>query len=139
MSLIINSFKRLVLAHLEDITGSLMDPPLFAYHANMSVDLNAWDCITVLQHFDSPGTYARILFVDISSAINIIIPDILHSPSSQSPNLPLNHKLPYEPEAAGGVTSSTQTISTGAPQGCVLSPLLFFLYTTLHLTSAPSR
>ena len=29
----------------------------------------------------------------------------------------------------GGQTSDTLTISTGAPQGCVLSPLLYNIYT----------
>ncbi|KAI3354840.1 hypothetical protein L3Q82_004647 [Scortum barcoo] len=37
----------------------------------------------ILQHLDSPGTYARILFVNFSLAFNTIIPDILHSKLSQ--------------------------------------------------------
>ncbi|KAK3546106.1 hypothetical protein QTP70_022870, partial [Hemibagrus guttatus] len=71
-------FERLVLAHLKDITGPLLDPLQFAYRANRSVD----DAVNmglhyILQHLDKPGTYARILFVDFSSTFNTIIPGTL--------------------------------------------------------------
>jgi hypothetical protein len=63
------SFERLVLSHLKSITDPLLDPMQIAYRANRSVD----DAVNmalhfILQHLDSAGTYARILFVDYSSA-----------------------------------------------------------------------
>ncbi len=73
-SVIMKSFKRLMLAHLKDITGPLLNPLQFAYRANRSVD-NAvhMGLQYILQHLDPPWTYARILSVDF------IIPDILCS------------------------------------------------------------
>ncbi|KAK9541994.1 hypothetical protein VZT92_001998 [Zoarces viviparus] len=73
------SYERLVLSHLKTLTDPLLDHLQFAYRANRSVD----DAVNmahhfILQHLDSPGTYARILFVDFSSAFNTIIPSLLH-------------------------------------------------------------
>ncbi|XP_056284891.1 uncharacterized protein LOC130203019 [Pseudoliparis swirei] len=75
---VMKSFERLVLTHLKDITGPLLEPLHFAYCANRSVD----DAVNMelhhmLQHQDSLGTYARVLFVDFSSAFNTIISEVL--------------------------------------------------------------
>ncbi|KAF7641196.1 hypothetical protein LDENG_00289540, partial [Lucifuga dentata] len=83
-SVLLKSFKRLVLSHLKAITDPLLDPLQFAYRAIRSVD----DAVNmalhfILQHLDSSGTYARILFVDFSSAFNTIIPILLQDKLSQ--------------------------------------------------------
>ncbi|XP_053089220.1 B-cell receptor CD22-like [Pangasianodon hypophthalmus] len=64
----------------------------------------------ILQHLDRPGTYW----------INSFLTD-----RQQLVKL-------------GKFSSSTHTISTGAPQGCVLSPLLFSLYTNDCTSKDPS-
>ncbi len=131
------SLERLVLAYLKDITSPLLDPLQFAYRANRSVD----DAVNmglhyILQHLDKPGNYARILFVDFSSAFNTIMPDLLSDKLTQL-SVPtsicqwITSFLTDRQQLVrlGKLTSRTLTISTGAPQGCVLSPLLFSLYT----------
>ncbi|MCI4375229.1 hypothetical protein PGIGA_G00106870 [Pangasianodon gigas] len=140
------SFERLVLAYLKDITGPLLDPLQFAYRANRSVD----DAVNmglhdILQHLDKPGTYARILCVDFSSAFNTIIPDTLLNKLTQF-SVPtsicqwITSFLTDRQQLVrlGKFTSNTCTISTGAPQGCVLSPLLFFLYRNDCTSKDPS-
>ncbi len=77
-----------------------------------------------------------MLFIDFSSAFNTIIPQQLINKLNL---LGLNNSLcnwildflTGRPQSVrvGHNTSSTTTLSTGAPQGCVLSPLLFTLLT----------
>ncbi len=77
-----------------------------------------------------------MLFIDFSSAFNTIIPQQLINKLNM---LGLNNSLynwildflTGRPQSVrvGHNTSSTTTLSTGAPQGCVLSPLLFTLLT----------
>jgi len=137
-SVIMKSFERLVLAHLKDITGPLLDPFQFAYRANRSVD----DAVNmglhyILQHLDRPGTYARILFVDFSSAFNTIMPDLL-MPSSICQWISSFLMDRQQRVRLGKLTSRTLTTSTGAPLGCVLSSLLFSLYTNDCTSKDPS-
>ncbi len=145
-SVAMKSFERLVLAYLKASTGPLLDPLQFAYRANRSVD----DAVNmglhyILQHLDRPGTYVRILFVDFSSAFNTIIPVTLQNKLTQL-SVPtsvcqwITSFLTDRQQLVrrGKLSSSTHTISTGAPQGCVLSPLLFSLYTNDSTSKDPS-
>ncbi len=121
---------------LDPWTPSL-DPFQFAYRSNRSTD----DAIATalhpaLTHLDKTDTYVRLLFIDFSSAFNTIIPQqLIHKLVQLGLNTSLcNWLLDFltgRPQAVrvGSNTSSTITLNTGAPQGCVLCPLLFTLLT----------
>ncbi len=80
----------------------------------------------ILQHVDKPRNYARILFVDFSSAFNTILPDLLSDKLTQL-SVPtsicqwITNFLTDRQQLVrlGKLTSITLTISTGKPQGCV--------------------
>ncbi len=141
-SVVMKSFERLVLAYMKASTGPLLEPLQFAYRANRSVD----DAVNmglnfILQHLDRPGTYVRILLVEFSFTFSAIIPDTLHNKLAQlSVCQWITSFLTDRQQLVrlGKYTSSTHTISTGAPQVCVLSPLLFCLYTNDYTSKDPS-
>ncbi len=111
-----------------------MDPLQFAYRPNRSTD----DAIShvlhsSLTHIDSKnGNYVRLLFIDYSSAFNTIVPTKL---AVKLTDLGLNtwiqDFLTARPQVVkvGQFTSNSITLNVGAPQACVLSPLLYSLYT----------
>ncbi len=127
------------MAYLKASTGLLLDPLQFAYRANRSVD------DFILQHLDRPGTYVRILFVDFSSAFNTNILDTLQNKLTQL-SVPtsvcqwITSFLTNRQQVVrlGKYTSNTRMITTGAPQDCVLSPLLFSRYTNDCTSKDPS-
>uniref|UniRef100_A0A9J8AUK8 Reverse transcriptase domain-containing protein n=2 Tax=Cyprinus carpio TaxID=7962 RepID=A0A9J8AUK8_CYPCA len=85
---------------------------------------------------DKKDSYVRMLFIDFSSAFNKIIPQqLIYRLVQLGLNILLcNWLLDFltgRPQAVrvGSNTSSTITLNNWAPQGCVLSPLLFTLLT----------
>ncbi|GAA6106506.1 piezo-type mechanosensitive ion channel component 1-like, partial [Tachysurus ichikawai] len=131
--IVMKCFEKLIMRHIETQLPPSLDPLQFAYHPNRSTD----DAIATaphlaLTHMDNKDTYVQMLFIDFSSAFNTIIPQHLIGKLSL---LGLNTSLcnwildflTWRPQSVciGNSISSTTTLNTGAPQGCVLSPLLF--------------
>ena len=87
---------------------------------------------TALSHLDKRNTYVRFLFIDNSSVFNTIVPTKL---ITKIRTLGLNTSLcnwildflkgcPQVVRVCNK-KSVTLILNTGAPQGCVLSPLLY--------------
>lgn len=81
----------------------------------------------VLEHLDTAGNYTRLLFVDFSSADPSWSTSFLDFLTNRSQRVRLGKIIP-----------SSRSTSTGSPQSCVLSPLLFSLYTNNSVSLYPS-
>ena len=75
-SVIMKFFERLVKDHITSTLPDTLDPLRFAYRPNRSTD-DAITLHTALSHLDKRNTYARMLFIDYTSAFNSIVPSKL--------------------------------------------------------------
>lgn len=145
--IIAKCFERLVITHIKTAIPPSLDQYQFAYRKNRSTeDAIAIVLHTLLEHLEHRNTSARLLFVDSSSAFNTILPNKLRNKlhglglGTTLCNWILDfltNRTQYV--RVGKHTSSTLIINTGAPQGCVLSPLLYTLFTHDCSSSSPSN
>ncbi|KAK3572714.1 hypothetical protein QTP86_006137 [Hemibagrus guttatus] len=135
--IIMKCFERLIMKQIKDLLPPSLDPMQFAYRPNCSTDNAISTTLHLsLTHLENKDTYVRMLFIDFSSAFNTIIPQHLTEKLSLlGINTSLYNRildfLTGRPQSVliGNSTSSTTTLNTEAPQGYVLSPLLFTLLT----------
>jgi hypothetical protein len=143
--------ERLFKNVLSKYVQQLLDPLQFAYQSNRSCS----DAILVLlenlySHLEKAkcGNSARVMFFDFSSAFNTIQPHLLVKKLYDSKCVPngilmwilnyLTNRSQFVKISSSGNTSTVITSNTGAPQGTVLAPFLFTLYTADCRSSAPS-
>ncbi|KAI4894750.1 hypothetical protein NFI96_033825, partial [Prochilodus magdalenae] len=131
-------FERLIKTHICSSLPATMDPHQFAKRSNRSTDdAIALTVHSAFTHLDRKNTCENAVHrLQLSSAFETIIPAKLIPKltdlglKSHLHNWVLDF-LTGRPQVVrvGNSFSSTLTLSTGAPQGCVLSPLLYSLFT----------
>ena len=122
--------ERVVLCKLEKLVKDYIDPLQFAYRKNSTDDA------VFYSHLEKTGSTVRLMFFDFSSAFNTIQPHLLVQ-KNVNMKLPssviswifyyLTSRLHYV--RLNGLLSSAISTNTGTPQGTVLAPFLFALYT----------
>ena len=137
-SVTMKCFEKLVLKFINSLLPNGFDPHQFAYRPKRNIDdaisINVHD---ILQHCENKNTYARVLFIDYSSAFNTIIPCKLYSKLMNDLHFPVTlcnwvlNFLLNRPQVVkvGTNISSTIVLNTGTPQGCPVSPKLYSLFT----------
>jgi len=136
-SIVMKCFERIILKLLLSQTTQFLDPFQFAYTHNRSTDDATLTILhNVYTHLENTGSFVRILFIDFSSAFNTIQPHLM---ALKLLALNVNPRLVmwvvsflvkrFQSVRFHNVLSSVKTTSTGSPQGTVLSPFLFTMYT----------
>lgn len=136
-SLLCKCMERVIGNHLSSSVTGRLDPLQFAYKAKRGVEdatLTLLD--TVTRQLDSSHTHTRILFMDFSSAFNTVhiytlLQHLVELQVHPTLILWIKNFLQDRPQqvCVNGFNSRKQLLNTGLPQGCVLSPVLFYVYT----------
>lgn len=136
-SLVMKGFERLILSQLQEEVSMHTDPLQFAYKQHRGVD----DAVLTLlhathTHLEKPRSLVRLVFVDFSSAFNTVQPHLMGQKLLQMDVNP--HLIIWilsflsdrcQRVRVNGHLSTSRSLSTGAPQGSVISPVLYTLYT----------
>ncbi len=122
-------FEEIIRDYFCSVLPASLDPLQFAYRSNRSTeDAIAFTLHTALSHLENKNAYVRMLFVDYISAFNTIVPATV---VAKLQTLGLNRSLCSW--ILDFLTGRSQVVrmgnNTSSPQGCVLSPLLYSLYT----------
>jgi len=136
-SILCKCMERVVCNQLTASVADRMDPLQFAYRVGRGVDDATATLLDIIfSQLDKAKTFTRVLFMDFSSAFNTLQPHLLISrllDLQVSPGIVLWVRafLCDRPQrvSVGGCLSEELVLNTGAPQGCVLSPVLFSIYT----------
>ena len=129
------TLEKIVLKRIKSLVPSDLDPFQIAYKATRCCDdAISICCHEIRNHLEQNNSYARMLFIDYSSAFNTIVHAKLHSKLINDIKLPtilcnwLLDFLKSQVVRVGNTYSSSIVINIDAPQGCPLSPTLYCLF-----------
>ena len=138
-SIVMKCLERLVACKLRLGVQDYLDPFQFSYRQGRGTD-DAINTVVhlpvILKHLDKAKAYARLLFIDFNSAFNLIQPHTLLTKLKQMNVNPYITKWYHsfltdrvQLVKVNQTLSQTVVTNTGAPQGCVSSPILYILHT----------
>ena len=139
-SVVMKVCEKIVLDFLKPLVSNHMDPLQFAYRSNRSTDdAILFSLEKIYSHLEHTrlGNSIRIMYFDFSSAFNTIQPHLLVSKlvkmNIPHPLIAFVFNFLTDRSQYVRLNKSTQSdvivTNTGAPQGTVLAPFLFTLYT----------
>lgn len=146
-SAVMKCFEKIILKQLLQEVSPLLDPNQFAYRAERGIEDALLSLInSTHKHLEHAQSLVKIVFIDFSSAFNTIQPHLLvrkllHLGVNPQMILWIYDFLTDRSQKVrfNSCISSSKMINTGAPQGCVLSPILYTLYTNNCQASSPAH